>query len=710
MDDLDGYSNPSPLHNIGKSKSVEPATTSLFARQIRNIQGFLRPNVSTSNLDAINKDSSSDRRKASSLNDQDIFTKLSRPESKSIAGSYTQKATPFRSASFSQADVTSGKYLKSDLASLRAYNMRSSTFDRSPSPSPPSRDTFVDVVDHRLSDEQAEFDVTVEPLAEKADRETKEFKTINEECSLDHTHLNVVQANEVTLETLIEEDSVLSVSPKLQNHLQQAMSCSLPIPVFECVEKEWSPMPEGGHEFCNPISHNVSPEDFVTESFIEVLQDPIFNAIKMRTSTENQLDSHCDMVSPDVPKSVTYRLVPQFSASSYSEDESQKKVSYSEESSINLNPLEIDCANGEKTEEPTIATDSHAVNVPEVELNSVAMQLDEITEKLKKEKEISNNIVKTQIPQSKEELVTQKSVESFDEIHISPEIQEVLETVAETLNEEHEFLNRANINIASLICPDNDSIVRTIPANGNIASLLKVAADSSPEPGSFDKSDVEYTEVRKRYSNENSGSEKSSPNASPNTSIDEKKKIDKSRRRKGIYIQWPAIEKSQDVDSFDSGAVNESSSAKPTKIDEKQRRQNFAESKLSRQSESMGSFEPCTPDSDAGNRAPLWPKNSRRQSLSNQSSDERDDFACSASSPPIRPFRNIFLRSDSVSDNELSDRSSRDRSLPSIDFDLKRYSKRPLRGPYGQMLEAEMKKPNKVSYDGILEELQRSDR
>ncbi|EAT46715.1 AAEL002100-PA, partial [Aedes aegypti] len=38
---------------------------------------------------------------------------------------------------------------------------------------------------------------------------------------------------------------------------------------------------------------------------------------------------------------------------------------------------------------------------------------------------------------------------------------------------------------------------------------------------------------------------------------------------------------------------------------------------------------------------------------------------------------------------------------------LRRYSKRPLRGPYGQMLEAEMKKPSKVHYNEILEELAR---
>lgn len=287
LDDLDDVTpSTSPLQNIGKSKSVEPTSTSIFARQIRNIQErFLRPNVSTSNLEVMKKEPSPDRRKTSSLNDQDIFTKLTRPESRSIVGSYTQKAIPFRSASFSQADVTSGKYVKSDINSLRAsLGKRSMTIDRSPSPSPPSRDISSNIrIEHSESLIQGENN-------ESGKMSNSDFQTINEEFSAEHSHLNVVQANEVTLETLEEEDPVISVSPK-HNHLQQAMTCTLPIPVFECVEKEWSPMPDhGGHEFCSPISHNVSPEDFVTESFIEVLQDPIFDAIEMKSSPIDQLE------------------------------------------------------------------------------------------------------------------------------------------------------------------------------------------------------------------------------------------------------------------------------------------------------------------------------------------------------------------------------------------------------------------------------------
>jgi len=77
-----------------------------------------------------------------------------------------------------------------------------------------------------------------------------------------------------------------------------------------------------------------------------------------------------------------------------------------------------------------------------------------------------------------------------------------------------------------------------------------------------------------------------------------------------------------------------------------------------------------------------------------------------------------FLRTDSTSDNEC-DRAARERERERItssptpsggDYDYKRFSKRPLRGPYGQMLEAEMKKPNRMHFEEILEELRETDR
>lgn len=706
----------SNLHHIGKSKSVEPS--SIFTRQLRSIQErFLRPNISASNLESMNRPKEYDDKKADSksVKDEDFFLKLARPESRTIVGSYTQKSIPFRSASFSQADVTSGKYVKTDIESLKTSLAlsKSKTLDRSPSPKKKLKEMPEELEDKYPITPELMFTIGPEEsldFNETSSNRNSDIETIAEEPmaeSLAERHdenirdklalINVVLANEMILETLIEEEPhAMAIPTKTQtSELQQATTCLIPIPVFECVEKEWSPLPEhGGEEFCNPISEDVLPQAKVIE--IRVNQEP---------------DEENIVVSDVCNENLSRKLNDK---SSQSLDHNDNVIS----SEINL-------------EMPSNQ------NIPEVELNSVAMQLDEITEKLKETIPLSEvcNVVKTQIPQSKEELVAQRSVDSAEELCISPEIQEVLETVAETLNEEHKFLTNAignaNINIVSLLCPDQDlsSSDRGTPNSSKI-DLLKTG-DSSPEPGSFDRSDSEFGEtVRKRHSNDvNSGSEKSSPNASPNINLEDKRKIDKSRRRKGIYIQWPAIERSQEIDSFDSTSaadeaaevvkVNESNaSSEPISMNKKLNRShdlgfNFSETAVPRQSDSMCSLEPYTPDSDYSGKPLLWPKSPRRQSLTYQSSDEKDD-PISASSPPLKPFRNLFLRSDSISDNESDRGSSRDRTNASPasvnEQDLKRYSKRPLRGPYGQMLEAEMKKPTKVHYDGILEELSRSDR
>lgn len=720
----------SNLYHIGKSKSVEPS--SIFSRQLKSIQErFLRPNISASNLESMNrpKDYLSEETKANSasLKDEDFFSKLARPESRTIVGSYTQKSIPFRSASFSQADVTSGKYVKADIATIKASLAlsRSRTLDRSPSPQKRMTNEMSREVPGKYS-LKSELSISVEPeenfeTNENSPLRNSDIETIAEDPMAEHLAerhdeffkdklalINVVQANEMMLETLIEEEpSAMSMSPKIiTSELQQATTCLIPIPVFECVEKEWSPLPEhGGEEFCHPISQDVLPQAKVIENIIEI-----------RGSQED--DAFCDAQESlgDV--------------SNPSDDANICQQEIGQEQKVDQNDNFVLAENLE------LSINS---NIPEVELNNVALQLDEITEKLKEtipQVEICN-VVKTQIPQSKEELVAQKSVDSVEEIRISPEIQEVLTTVAETLNEEHKFLTNsignASINLVSLICPDQDlsSSDRGTP-EGSKMDLLKAAADSSPEPVSFDKSDSDFADtVKKRHSNDiNSGSEKSSPNASPNINFEDKRKIDKSRRRKGIYIQWPAIERSQEIDSFDSTTAEDNAllasqnetitKVEPVKLCDKKlnRHHNlgfsFSEPAMPRQSESLCSLEPYTPDSDNNCNKPLpWPKVPRRQSLTYQSSDERDDPALTHS-PPLKPFRNIFLRSDSISDNESERGSSRDRTTSSTasayEQDLKRYSKRPLRGPYGQMLEAEMKKPTKVHYDGILEELTRSDR
>jgi hypothetical protein len=656
------------LQHIGKSKSVEPS--SLLSGQLtRQLARFLRPNTSASNLESLTRPAQS----TSSSSTDDFLPRLNKAESRTIVGAYMQKSIPFRSASFSQADFNSGqKYVKSDIACFNA-SIKQTSIERSPSP-PSQKPTveFYPLLKSELSI-QLELEDLFEPN-EQSSKRNSDIDTITEDTAAERLaeehsiedQLNVVQA----LETLIEEEPpLISVSPKTERNeqLQQATTCLIPIPVFECVEKEWVHLPEhDSEEFCHPRSEDVLVQAKAIENVIEIRHN---NESTHRASFEKH-----DLSDEN------FTLIASQPA--------QQHI------------------------------------IPEVELNNVALQLDEITERLKEEisphEEICN-IVKTQIPQSKEELVPQKSFES--------EIQEVLETVAETLNEEHKFLTNAignaNINIVNLICPDLElSSDRKNPDISSKFDLLKTM-ESSPEPGSFDKSDNEFSEmmVKKRHSNDcNSGSDKSSPNVSPNCIVDDKRKLDKSRRRKGIYIQWPAIERSQDTSSFEFSANEEphaSTKQQNLPVESKTGRGldfYFSEPSIQRQSESIGSepYTPEEPEHGTNNQHPMWPKPTRRQSLTYQSSDERDDPNYGTLSPPINQYRNVFQRSESISDNESDRGSSRDQisSSPALgnELDFKRYSKRPLRGPYGQMLEAEMKKPTKVHYDGIMEELCRSDR
>lgn len=219
--------------------------------------------------------------------------------------------------------------------------------------------------------------------------------------------------------------------------------------------------------------------------------------------------------------------------------------------------------------------------------------------------------------------------------------------------------------------------------------------------------------VRKRQSNNDL------ENSLLASESEEKRRLDKSKRRKGIYIQWPALEKSQELnqelslnnqdekspwtpDVF-SNDINLSDLSKIAIISDESQR------KIS-DCNSLSSGDPPTPDVEK-TKPVFRAQSNQRSSLAYQSSDEKDDVS-EMSTPPLRQFKNLFIRGDSVSDNESDRAHSRDRASasPAPEYDWKRYSKRPLRGPYGQMLEAEMKKPSpKVHYEEILEELNKSE-
>lgn len=91
-------------------------------------------------------------------------------------------------------------------------------------------------------------------------------------------------------------------------------------------------------------------------------------------------------------------------------------------------------------------------------------------------------------------------------------------------------------------------------------------------------------------------------------------------------------------------------------------------------------------------------------SFSCQSSEEKDDASSNNNNSGNNSKSNSFLRTESLSDTEERISWS---PTPTGDYDHKRYSKRPLtvRGPYGQMLEAELKRPNRMQFEEIMEEM-----
>lgn len=190
----------------------------------------------------------------------------------------------------------------------------------------------------------------------------------------------------------------------------------------------------------------------------------------------------------------------------------------------------------------------------------------------------------------------------------------------------------------------------------------------------------------------------------------QEKKRDKSRRRKGMYIsQWPnnyqATEDSIPQFVDDSHFVTSEDSKKPDipklqiSADKSDKSETCSVSNLE---------EPLSPEDNSLSLE--WPAgvNYSRPTLSTQNSEERDN--CSIKSSNLRGTP--LLRGDSLSEGEPDHSDRRSDQLVLVPSDVsdcesrasignealschvpRRYSKRPLRGPYGQMLEAEMKKP-----------------
>ncbi|XP_045481374.1 rho guanine nucleotide exchange factor 17 isoform X2 [Harmonia axyridis] len=172
-------------------------------------------------------------------------------------------------------------------------------------------------------------------------------------------------------------------------------------------------------------------------------------------------------------------------------------------------------------------------------------------------------------------------------------------------------------------------------------------------------------------------------------SIEDKKF--KSKRRKGVYLSQWSVEPSDNIIPQFVEDGDFSSLARQTNNNSDTQRNSNMDSKLNDLSQwSSPQEEPLSPEDN--NTPPEWPN---RYRIHPTYLFERTNSVESHSR------ETSLQRLDSFSEDEPdSERKSDQLSLLQSDLsDLdgkvapKRYTKRPLRGPYGQMLEAEMKKP-----------------
>lgn len=785
--------NIMPSSSLPKSTSIfsmnstnmmaPPTTLSSTSSNNTSLYRKLRPNTSVSNLENIMLSRGSGAGLSVEPQPQqqphtappapiapdedDLFnSQPPRVESKTIIGAYTQKSIPFRSASFSQVDYTSGKYIRSALGAIKAAFRKDKevsvvesanlTLPRRKTSSASTHSEQIQTVCDGKSIKKTEISINLvrdslegsdlqmdpeegviledkpilqSPLYSKPPPPPpplppfsyppfwKHPESIFEPPPLEYPRdvELFAQTSEIQLETLTEEEipSISMESSLDESFLQTANTCLIPVPVYECVAgRDWDERV--------PVIEEVHDDEEIPNLIEEmgVSLDMIQEINECEIAPDTIDDSSC---SRDVPSTV-----------------------------------------GDLSDVPT---------------EIIVELIDEAVE---------------------EEMMEEDGGESLDGEKV---VQEILAGIAEEEAKREKILTK-QMNVDELTRSLKDDFTEEKSPPSGTESI-----DDDPTSQKNEEKRIqeelqnavsEYVEVRKRHSN-NQEKEKSLESTSSLKSIEsqfeassglvtpngeERRRIDKSRRRKGIYIQWPTINKNCEGGESDGGA-EDNLTPEETKIAwqcDKITQQvlqktdttteleldfsaikgaSHSDQKLgtnllmlsakpsddSRYSGSQCSIEPLTPESEY-NR-PVWPKYSRRQSLTMQSSDEKDEPPLPPStlsshqhhhqhhhhqhhhsgittpttpltpssgiqSPSIRPYKKSlqYIRSDSISDNESDRTPPRERSSASPaphDQDLKRYSKRPLRGPYGQMLEAEMKKPAKL-YDELLEELNRSEK
>lgn len=387
---------------------------------------------------------------------------LPRAESKPIVGSYQQKAIPFRSASFSQIDYSSGKYIRSALGALKASLSKSKSppavegsnlplprQDRSRSTSPEPNSIAINEntniwiplkppCDKRndlnldLLDAAATSNIIMEEDNENSPISDHKDKHFNLPVSKippppppPPTQLKMLKAAQTTINSPCEEG--LSMQP-MDNYFQTATTCLIPVPVYECARNE---------------SENLH------------LADKWINACEIDSS--KILDEIQKISTPSGENEI-----PAFAEIQANEDNSNK-------SKVDTN----NSCDHTKSKKRTLNAD-----------------------KLRRK--------------------TQSPTLDIDE----------LPSIAVT------------------------------PGSSISNSSFEEAENSTSQPMQRSDTGSDYVvELRKRYSNEDksnsnenrsSGSNQSTSTSgsnSPKSNLDEKRRIDKSKRRKGIYIQWAALDK-----------------------------------------------------------------------------------------------------------------------------------------------------------------------
>lgn len=766
-DDIGHASSPLP------SASIRSSTSSPITGNIFNLPPFTpppRPNSSAASFDSTRNMKTPPLAEAEdhSLTTNEVVDALPRAESKTIVGSYTQKTIPFRSASFSQVDYTSGKYIRSTLCAFKAATLvtkernhsvvdssnyltlpRKKDGSRSASPSnidadaapatptieeppllpwpsdgsgkraarilndlnlnlgtlapppePQRRRTIQGANANVIIEEDNEGSPTVD--SREMNYSTGDKDRIEDVLTVEtptEASLRFVQASEYELAT--EEMSLQSPKPLFNEdeYLQTATQCLIPLPVA-C--RDWNDV-DLGDRWINACE--VESSRIIEGLNAHLVNAAVSDALNQGTSNNEQ---------------VIAEAVEAFELPSTVEEQNAMQTVSDMEGGFKLDQIQHATEiMPDEVAQPTVADACDPAATPTVNLSDepLSAPCESAPRSQRKDPEKTNSLILEleELPAISVTPGSSLSGSSFDDVNPPPNTDDK-------------------------------------------------KADSEPN------TPTDYVvEVRKRHSNGSRNSDKvntdhsrsgsASGNNSPKSSMDEKRRIDKSKRRKGIYIQWGAIEQHhRDLSSISwdenspehtantvddprsAGSLDSESdidfAALSVSVATAQQQKQHQQQQQIDQSEGLwlkcrmpedgrlppSGYEPNTPDSEFGR--PIWPKNSgsvsiRRQSLSLQSSEEKDDSPTN-SSPSSKPHHKLYLlRSDSLgSDNDMSDRTppSRDpcdrasQSPAPGEQDLKRYSKRPLRGPYGQMLEAEMKKPAKTNYDGLLEELNRSER